>query len=142
MANAVTTAAVKAGGAKAEMVDSTEITPEWLKQNMPDLVEQLISEATDAEAMRQEELSAMEPTHEGEKTEIAAARKDRKITAAAVSFKLLMARQASAKAAEAAVIAARAADSEAVVIPVQGDAQAAKKTESSVIAALKKNKAQ
>lgn len=127
----------------AEMVDSQEITLDWLKQNMPDLIDQIMQNAADEEAARQAEIDAMVPADDEEKMAIHAARKDRKITAAKLSYDLRIKAQAKAAAIVAAAAAARAADSAAVDMPINPSdkpkTEADKHTDG-IIAAMKKRR--
>ena len=102
----------------AEMVDTGDITKEWIKENLPNLYDEIVNEAQDTETQRQTELDAMQPANEEEKQAIAAARKDRKITAQKLAFDLRIAAQAREQAKINAIAAARAEDSAGVVIPV------------------------
>jgi ClpP class serine protease len=127
----------------AEQVDTMDITVDWLKANMPDLVQQIIDEGATVEQERQVELDAMAPANEEEMAAVAAARKDRKITAARLSYDLRIAAQAKAAAVAKAAAAARAHDDAEVVLPVT--APTASKTDehsNKVLAAMKKRRAQ
>jgi len=126
--------------AKAEMVETMEITKDWLMQNMPDLYEQIRTEGADVESERQVELEAMVPADEEEKAAIAAARKDRKMTAAKLALNMRIAAQNKEQARIQAAAAARAADSEAVVIPVTAAAPTVDDHSAKVIAAMKARK--
>jgi len=124
----------------AEMVDTMEITKDWLMQNMPDLYEQIRTEGADVESERQVELEAMVPADEEEKAAIVAARKDRKMTAAKLALNMRIAAQNKEQARIQAAAAARAADSEAVVIPVTAAAPTVDDHSAKVIAAMKARK--
>lgn len=102
----------------AEMVDTNEITQDWIKNNMPDLYEQIRNEAAEGEKERQMALDEVAPVDEEEKEQVALARKDRKVTPEALAFKLRVVAQAKQKAVLDATLAQRKADSEAVKVPV------------------------
>ena len=102
----------------AEMIDTADMTVERIKEYWPDLYDQIVNDAQDSETNRQTELDAMTPANEEEKQAIAAARKDRKITAQKLAFDLRIAAQAREQAKINAIAAARAEDSAGVVIPV------------------------
>lgn len=124
----------------AEMIDSNEITLDWLKSNMPDLVEQIRNEGADAETERQTELDAMEPADEEEKMAIKAARGDRKITAAKLALSMRLSHQAKEQARIKAEADARARDNEQVIIPTETQAPAAQTNDDKVIAAMRKKR--
>ena len=131
----------------AEMVDTADLTIDWIKTNLPELYEQIRTEGAENEAMRQSELDAMAPADEEEKMAIADARKDRKITAAKPAFDLRIAAQAKAEARIKAEREARERDSEAVNIPANPAAQTAdpakaaeKAWNDKVIAAMRKKR--
>ena len=131
----------------AEMVDTADLTIDWIKTNLPELYDQILTEGAENEAMRQSELDAMAPADEEEKMAIAAARKDRKITAAKLAFDLRIAAQAKAEARIKAEREARERDSEAVNIPANPAAQTAdpakaaeKAWNDKVIAAMRKKR--
>ena len=109
----------------AEMVDTADLTIDWIKTNLPELYDQILTEGAENEAMRQSELDAMAPADEEEKMAIAAARKDRKITAAKLAFDLRIAAQVKAEARIKAEKENRERDSEAVNIPANPAAQTA-----------------
>lgn len=127
----------------AEMVDTTEITVDWLKQNMPDLYEQIVTEGATNEGERQAALDDMAPANEEEKQAIKAARTDRKMTAEKLAFAFHKKAQAAKAAAIEAERAAREADAAAVVVPVTPSAQIAPANpnadfDAKVIAAMRK----
>lgn len=131
----------------AEMVDTADLSVEWIKTNLPELYDQILTEGAEEEAKRQSELDAMAPMDEEEKMAIAAARKDRKITAAKLSYDLRIAAQAKAEARIKAEREARERDSEAVTIPANPAAQTAdpvkaaeKAWNDKVIAAMRKKR--
>ena len=129
---------------KAEMVDSTEITVEWLKNNLPDIVEQIVMEGAETEQARQTEIDAMTPADDEEKMAISAARKDRKISAHALAFDLRVKAQAKAQAKIEAVAKQREADNAAVNLPTATAPTEEKSAETlhaeKVIAAMKRKK--
>jgi ClpP class serine protease len=132
----------------AEMVDTADLTVDWIKTNLPELYDQILTEGAEQEAQRQAEIDAMTPADEEEKMAIAAARKDRKITAAKLAFNLRIAAQAKAQARINAEREARERDSAAVNVPASPDASialsaeeiAAKAWNDKVIAAMRKKR--
>lgn len=105
----------------AEMVDTNDISIDWLKTNMPDLYDQICNEAMDTETNRQTELDAMTPATEEEKIALSAARKDRKIGAATLAYQWRIAGQEREKAKIKAIADARAQDGAEVTVPITPD---------------------
>lgn len=127
----------------AEMVDTNDISIDWLKTNMPDLYDQIVNESQDAETTRQTELDAMTPANDDEKAALSAARKDRKIDAAKLAYQWRIAGQEREKAKIKAIADARAQDGAEVTVPVTPDNQpkTAEQQHSERVAAAMKKKA-
>lgn len=129
----------------AEMVNTSDITVDWLKSNMPELYDEIVTGGAEGEAARQAGLDEMAPATEAEVAAVKAARKDRTQTAEklALAFRQMAAAETAAKI--KAETAARAADNDAVVIPTNGEPAAPKTAEQidneRTIAAMKKRRA-
>lgn len=126
----------------AEMVNTADITVDWLKSNLPELYDQIVNEGAGTEAERQAGLDEMAPATEAEVAAVKAARKDRKQTAATLALAFHQNAKAATEARIKAEQAARVQDNDGVVIPTNGTGTKtpAQLDDERTIAAMKKRR--